>query len=84
MTTFAAFSDWALRGLVAGCCVYVMQQIHHHSQQLNEIQSAIIPMQYDLKSLTEKGAEQRQQLRNLETEFRDNEKREYERWKSKE
>lgn len=70
MSSFASFTDWAFRALLGGACLYVIAQIDAHSRQLDAIQSAIVPMQYDLKALSEKGAEQRESLRSLTLDLR--------------
>lgn len=56
---------WALKALIAGSVGLLLTVLSEHSRQLREIQVQVSPIQYDLKALTEKSAEQRDAMRSL-------------------
>lgn len=56
---------WALKGLIAGAIGLLITILSEHSKQLRDISLILGPIQYDLKAISEKSAEQRDTLRSL-------------------
>jgi len=67
---------WALKGLIAGSIGLLVNVLSEHSRQLREIQVLVAPMQYDLKAISEKGAQQRDAIRSLHIQLQNMRKEE--------